>query len=59
VRQELLGGPVSTLDHVDIANALAERDAEGAARRMRDHIARSRTSIADIMNARDARGPAP
>ena len=59
VRQELLGGPVSTLDHVDIANALAEREAEGAARRMRDHIARSRTSIADIMNARDARGPAP
>jgi DNA-binding GntR family transcriptional regulator len=59
VRQELLGGPASTQDHFDIADAVAERDAERAARLMRDHIARSRTSIADIMNARAARVPAP
>ena len=59
VRQELLGGPASTQDHFDIADAVAERDAERAAGLMRDHIVRSRTSIADIMNARAARVPAP
>ena len=54
-----LGGPASTQDHIDIADAVAARDAERAARLTRDHIARSRNSIADIMNARSAREPAP
>ena len=49
VKQELLGGPVSTQDHIDIADAIAARDAERAALLTRNHIARSRKSIADIM----------
>ena len=58
MRQELLGRSVSTQDHIDIAISIAGRDTEGAARLMRDHIARSRTSIAGIMNARDTQAPA-
>jgi DNA-binding GntR family transcriptional regulator len=54
VKQEMLGGPVSTQDHIDIADAVAECDAERAARLMRHHIAQSRTSIAEIINARSA-----
>jgi DNA-binding GntR family transcriptional regulator len=52
VKQELLGGPASTQDHIDIADAIAARNVERAAVLTRNHIARSRTSIADIMNAR-------
>jgi DNA-binding GntR family transcriptional regulator len=59
VKQELLGGPASTQDHIDIADAVAARDAERAALLTRNHIARSRTSIADIMDARPAFEPAP
>jgi DNA-binding GntR family transcriptional regulator len=59
VKQELLRGPASTQDHIDIANAIAARDAERAALLTRNHIAWSRTSIADIMSARPALEPAP
>jgi DNA-binding GntR family transcriptional regulator len=58
VKQELLGGPASTQDHIDIADAVVARDTERAALLTRNHIARSRTSIADIMNARPALEPA-
>ena len=59
VKQELLGGPASTQDHIDIADAVAAGNAERAAQLTRDHIARSRKSIADIINARTAREHAP
>ena len=59
VKQELLGGPVSTQDHIDIADAIAARDAERAALLTRNHVARSRKSIADIINTRPAQGSAP
>jgi DNA-binding GntR family transcriptional regulator len=59
VKQELLGGPASTQDHIDIADAIVARDAERATLLTRNHIARSRTSIAGILNARPAREPTP
>jgi DNA-binding GntR family transcriptional regulator len=59
VKQELLGRPASTQDHIDIASAIAARDAERAALLTRNHIARSRASIADILNTRSAPEPAP
>jgi DNA-binding GntR family transcriptional regulator len=59
VKQELLGGPASTQDHIDIADAVAGRDVERAARLTREHIARSRTSIAGLMEARSVRESAP
>ena len=52
VKQELLGGMASRQDHVDIADAVADRDADRAARLTRDHIAGSRALIADIMSSR-------
>lgn len=51
VKHELLGGPASTQDHVEIADAVAGRDADRAALLTRDHIARSRTSIANILGS--------
>ena len=51
--------PASTQDHIGIADAVAARNAERAALLTRNHIARSRKSIADIINARSAREPAP
>jgi DNA-binding GntR family transcriptional regulator len=59
VKQELLGGPASTMDHIDIADAIVVRDAERAALPTRNHIARSRKSIADIIDARPVQGTAP
>jgi DNA-binding GntR family transcriptional regulator len=52
VKQELVSGTASRQDHIEIADAVADRDAEGAARLTRDHIARSRTLIANIMSSR-------
>jgi len=52
VKEELIGGPASRQDHIDIADAIANRDAVRAARLTRDHIARSRTLIANIMSSR-------
>ena len=52
VKQELVGGTASRQDHIDIADAVADRDAERAARLTRDHIARSRMLIANIMSSR-------
>jgi len=58
VKQELLDGPVSTQEHIDIADAVAARDAERAALLTRNHIARSRTSIAKIIDAQPVWDPA-
>ena len=52
VKQELLGGMASRQDHVDIADAVADHDADRAARLTRDHIAGSRALIADVMSSR-------
>jgi DNA-binding GntR family transcriptional regulator len=52
VKQELVSGKASRQDHIDIADAVSDRDAERAARLTRDHIARSRTLIANIMSSR-------
>jgi DNA-binding GntR family transcriptional regulator len=52
VKQELLGGMASRQDHIDIADAIADRDADRAARLTRNHIAGSRALIADIMSSR-------
>ena len=57
MKQELLDGPVSTQEHIDIADAVAARDAERAALLTRNHIARSRTSIAKIIDAQPVRDP--
>jgi DNA-binding GntR family transcriptional regulator len=53
VKEELLiGAPASRQDHINIADAVADRDTEHAARLTRDHIARSRALIANIMSSR-------
>ena len=52
VKEELVGGTASRQEHIDIADAIAGRDAARAARLTRDHIARSRTLIANIMSSR-------
>jgi DNA-binding GntR family transcriptional regulator len=52
VKEELVGGPASRQDHIDIADAVADRDADRAARLTRGHIARSREMIASIMSSR-------
>lgn len=52
VKEELIGGPASRQDHIDIADAVADRDADRAARLTREHIARSRALIASIMSLR-------
>jgi DNA-binding GntR family transcriptional regulator len=52
VREELIGGPASRQDHIEIADAVADRDADRASRLTRDHIARSRELIAGIMSSR-------
>ena len=52
VKEELVGGPASRQDHIDIAEAVADRDADRAARVTRGHIARSREMIASIMSSR-------
>ena len=54
VREELVEGPVSAQDHIDIAEAIATRHSERAARCMRDHIAASRTRIAEFMARTEA-----
>ena len=52
VKEELIGGSASRQDHIDIADAIAERDARRAASLTRKHIARSRALIAGIMKTR-------
>jgi DNA-binding GntR family transcriptional regulator len=52
VKEELIAGPASRQDHIDIADAVADRDADRAARLTRHHIARSRALIASIMSSR-------
>jgi DNA-binding GntR family transcriptional regulator len=51
VKREVLDGPASTKEHIDIADAVAARDTKRATTLTRDHIARSRASIAEIINA--------
>jgi DNA-binding GntR family transcriptional regulator len=52
VKEELVLGAASRQDHIDIADAVADRDADRAARLTRTHIARSRALIASIMSSR-------
>ena len=54
IREELLGRSTSQQDHIDLANALAARKADLAARLMRAHIRRSHAGIASVMTARAA-----
>ena len=54
IREELLGRSTSQPDHIDLANALAARKADLAARLMRVHIKRSHARIASVMTARTA-----
>jgi DNA-binding GntR family transcriptional regulator len=51
VKQEFGEGPVSPKDHIEIADAIAERDALRAGRLMHDHIARSRNRIAEAIDS--------
>lgn len=46
VKQEVDRGPMSTSEHVDIANAIAARRPKEASQLMRQHISRSRERIA-------------
>jgi DNA-binding GntR family transcriptional regulator len=52
VKEELISGPASRQDHIDIADAVADQDADRAQRLTREHIARSRVLIARIMSSR-------
>jgi len=52
VKEELIGGAASRQDHIDISDAIAQRDAERAASLTREHISRSPALIAGIMKAR-------
>jgi len=52
IREELLRRSTSQQDHIELANALAARKADQAARLMRAHIERSRTRIASVMMTR-------
>jgi DNA-binding GntR family transcriptional regulator len=56
IREELVEGPTSRREHIDIADAIATRKAEPAARLMRAHIERSHTRISDIVKAWAANG---
>ena len=51
IREELLRRSTSQQDHIDLANALAARKADMAARLMRTHIERSHARIASVMMA--------
>ena len=54
IREELLRRSTSQQEHIDLANALAARKADLAARLMRVHIERSHARIASVMMARAA-----
>lgn len=56
IREELVGGPTSHQEHIGIANAIAVRRADLAARLMRAHIKRSHTRIASVMATRSGSG---
>ena len=56
IKEELVEGPTSRQEHIDIADAVAIRKAEPAARLMRAHIGRSHTRISDIVMAWAADG---
>jgi DNA-binding GntR family transcriptional regulator len=49
VREELVEGPASAQDHIDIAEAIAARESQRTARLTRDHIVRSRARISEFM----------
>jgi DNA-binding GntR family transcriptional regulator len=60
IREELLRRSTSQQDHIDLADALAARKANLAARLMRAHIERSHARIGRVMTARAAdRGESP
>jgi DNA-binding GntR family transcriptional regulator len=49
VKEELAGGATSQQAHIEIAEAITARDANRAALLMRDHIAKSREHIAEMI----------
>lgn len=51
IREELVEGPTSRQEHIDIARAVAARKTESAARLMRAHIERSHARISQIVMA--------
>jgi DNA-binding GntR family transcriptional regulator len=51
IKEELMEGPTSRLEHIEIAEAVAARKADVAARLMRVHIERSHTRISEIVTA--------
>jgi DNA-binding FadR family transcriptional regulator len=51
IREELVEGPTSRQEHIDIAEAITARSVEDAARLMRAHIERSHTRITNIVVA--------
>jgi DNA-binding GntR family transcriptional regulator len=56
IKEELVEGPTSRQEHIEIADAVAVRKAELTARLMRAHIGRSHTRISDIVMAWAADG---
>ena len=56
IREELGEGPTSRQEHIEIADAIAARKTEPAARLMRAHIERSHTRISDLVTAWAANG---
>jgi DNA-binding GntR family transcriptional regulator len=52
IREELVEGPTSRQEHIELASAIGARKAAPAARLMRAHIERSHTRIADIVKTR-------
>ena len=56
VREELMDGPTSRQEHIDIADAIAARRADLSAPLMRAHIERSHIRIASTVMARAADG---
>jgi DNA-binding GntR family transcriptional regulator len=49
IKEELVEGPASRQDHIDIANAIVARQSKLAARLTRDHIVRSHARIARVL----------
>jgi DNA-binding GntR family transcriptional regulator len=51
IKQEFGEGPISPKEHVDIADAISQRNAARAGQLMHDHIARSRNRIAEAIDS--------
>jgi DNA-binding GntR family transcriptional regulator len=49
IKQELVEGPTSRQDHIEIADAIIARQSKRAARLTREHIARAHTRLARVL----------